>query len=86
MEDRPHFGDQTMDVVTHERTYHAFNMLLRWSMLGLATGLTMLTIWFATPIGFLGALVTGIIVWLAGYYGLVRHEAHQPLDPWAMGR
>lgn len=74
------------DLLAHERTYHAFNMLLRWSMLGLATGLTMLTIWFATPIGFAGALITGIVVWVAGYYGLVRHEARQPLDLWAMGR
>lgn len=74
------------DLLAHERTYHAFNMLLRWSMLGLATGLTSLTIWFATPIGFIGGLVVGIVVWVAGYYGLVRHEARQPLDPWAMGR
>ena len=39
-------------------------------MLGLATGLTSLTPWFATPIGFIGGL---IIVWVADYYGLVRH-------------
>ena len=74
------------DLLAHERTYHAFNVLLRWSMLGLATGLTILTIGFATPIGFLGALVVGILVWVAGYYGLVRHELRQPLDPWTMGR
>ena len=76
----------TPDLIAHERTYHAFNMLLRWAMLALATGLTSLTIWFATPIGFLGGLLAGIIVWVVGYYGLVRHEARQPLDPWAMGR
>lgn len=74
------------DLLAHERTYHAFNMLLRWSMLGLATGLTLLTIWFATPVGFLGGLIFAAIVWIAGYYGLVRHEARQPLDPWATGR
>lgn len=74
------------DLLAHERTYHAFNMLLRWSMLGLASGLTVLTIAFATPIGFLGGLIVGALVWIAGYYGLVRHEARQPLDPWAQGR
>lgn len=74
------------DLLAHERTYHAFNMLVRWAMLGLATGLTMLTIWFATPIGFVGGLAAGIVIWVAGYFGLVRKEAHQPLDPWAMGR
>lgn len=74
------------DLLAHERTYHAFNMLVRWAMLGLATGITMLTLWFATPIGFLGALITGVVVWVVGYFGLIRKEAHQPLDPWAMGR
>jgi len=76
----------TPDLIAHERTYHAFNMLVRWAMLALATALTTLTIWFATSLGFLAGLVVGIIVWVVGYYGLVRHEAHQPLDPWAQGR
>ena len=33
MEDRSHFGEQTTEIVDHERTYHAFSILLRWSML-----------------------------------------------------
>lgn len=74
------------DLLAHERTYKAFNILLRWSMVGLATLLTALTLWFATPAGFWGAALVGAIVFAAGYFGLVRHEAHQPLDPWAMGR
>ena len=74
------------DYLAHEQTYHGFSILLRWCMLGLATTITTLTLWFATPIGFIGGLIVGVIVWMAGYYGLVRHEAHQPLDPWAQGR
>jgi hypothetical protein len=74
------------DLLAHEKTYHVFNMLLRWAMAGLATGLTMLTLWFATPAGFWGGLIVGVVVWIAAYYGLVRHEARQPLDPWVMGR
>lgn len=74
------------DLVAHERTYHVFNVLLRWCMLLLATTLLSLTLWFATPAGFWGALVVGTVVFIAGYLGLVRHEEKQPLDPWAPGR
>lgn len=74
------------DLVAHERTYHVFNVLLRWCMLLLATTLLSLTLWFATPAGFWGALVVGTVVFVVGYVGLVRHEEKQPLDPWAPGR
>lgn len=70
------------DLVAHERTYHGFNVLLRWSMIALASSILGLTLWFATPAGFLGGVLTGLAVFLIGYYGLIRREAHQPLDPW----
>ncbi|MDP1631983.1 MAG: aa3-type cytochrome c oxidase subunit IV [Caulobacter sp.] len=74
------------DLIAHEKTYHAFNVLLRWCMLGLAVALTSLTLWFATPAGFLGGLIAGAVVFAAGYWLLVRHEEKQPLNPWAPGR
>jgi hypothetical protein len=74
------------ELLAHERTYHVFNVLLRWSMLLLATTILTLTLWFATPAGFWGALVVGTVVFVAGYIGLVRHEEKQPLDPWTQGR
>lgn len=86
MEDRfaPRQDDQ--DLVAHEQTYHAFNILLRWCMLLLATATTALTLWFATPAGFLGGLAVSIVVFVVGYLGVVRHEEHQPLDIWTEGR
>ncbi|HEX7886320.1 MAG TPA: hypothetical protein VF474_10120 [Phenylobacterium sp.] len=86
MENRSHFGDQTFDVVTHERTYHAFSILIRWSMLLLGDAILSLALWFATPAGFLGALVVGGGVFIAGYLFLVHHEEKQPLDVWVEGR
>jgi hypothetical protein len=74
------------DLVAHERAYHAFNVLLRWSMVHLASIIVWLTLWFATDAGFIGATVVGLIVFAVGYVVLVRHEEHQPLDPWAQGR
>ena len=74
------------DLVAHERTYKVFNVLLRWCMVHLASVITGLTVWFATPGGFLGGVTTGLVIFVLGYIFLVRHEEHQPLDPWAEGR
>jgi hypothetical protein len=74
------------DLVAHERTYKAFNILLRWCMVLLASTIASLTLWFATPAGFVGGVSVGLILLLAGYLFLVRHEAQQPLDPWTEGR
>jgi len=86
METRAHFGDQATDVVTHERTYHAFSILVRWSMLLIGDAILWLTLWFATPAGFWGALVVGVAVFIVGYIVLIRHEEKQPLDVWVEGR
>ncbi len=74
------------ELVAHERTYKVFNILLRWCVIHLASVIVGLTVWFATPAGFLGGLFTGVAVFVLGYVFVVRHEEHQPLDPWAMGR
>lgn len=74
------------ELVAHERTYKAFNILLRWCMTLLAASISFLTLWFATAAGFIGGAVIGLIVFYLGWNFLVRHEAHQPLDVWQEGR
>jgi hypothetical protein len=74
------------DLLAHEQTYHGFSVLLRWCMLGLATAISTLTLWFATPVGFLGGLVIGIVVFAIGYAILVHREEKQPLSLWTEGR
>jgi hypothetical protein len=74
------------DLIAHEKTYKTFNVLVRWSMFLLATAISWLTLWFATPAGFLGGAAVGVMVFVLGYWFVVRHEAHQPLDPWVEGR
>lgn len=78
--------NQDPEVVAHERTYKAFNVLLRWSMVLLGDLILSLSIWFATPGGFLSALVVGVVVFALGYWFVIRHEEHQPLDVWVEGR
>lgn len=74
------------DLVAHERDYHLFNMVMRWTALHLAVVIAGLVVWFATPGGFLGGVATAIVVFLAGYFGVIRKEARQPLDLWVEGR
>jgi hypothetical protein len=74
------------NLVAHERTYHAFNVLIRWCMVAFASSTLFLTMWFASSAGFFGALVTGVIVFALGYYFLVREEEHKPLDVWSPDR
>jgi len=86
MEDRSHFGDQTPYVVEHERTYHAFSILVRWTMLMIGNSIFWFTLWFATPAGFLGSTVAAIATFILGYIFVVRHEEKQPLNVWIEGR
>jgi hypothetical protein len=79
--ERPAELAQDSELVAHEQTYKAFNLLVRWSMLALGSSLLMLTLWFATPAGFLGALITGVLVFALGYLLLVRQEERAPLEP-----
>ena len=74
------------ELIAHEQTYHVFNVLVRWSMVVLAALITGLTLWFATPAGAGGGLGIGFVVFVLGYWFVIRHEAHQPLDIWIEGR
>ena len=73
-------------LVQHEQTYKAFNIIMRWRMTLTAAVLSFLTLWFATRAGFIGAAVVGLIILYLGYNFLVRNEAHKPLDVWQPGR
>jgi uncharacterized membrane protein len=74
------------ELLAHERTYHAFSILVRWCMLATATVITTLTLWFASPAGFWGGLIIGAVVFAVGYAILVRKEEKQPLNLWVEGR
>ena len=86
MENRGQFGDQTSEVLAHERTYHAFSLLTRWAMLLIGDATLTLTLWFASSAGFWGAFAIGLLVFVVGYYVLIKHEEKQPLDIWTEGR
>jgi uncharacterized membrane protein len=55
-------------------------------MVLLASTITGLTLSFATSAGIWGGVFVGLVILALGYVFLVKHEEHQPLDPWAEGR
>lgn len=71
-------GDYTrgeMIIEEHEKTYAGFLKMTKWGSLYLAALLLLLTLWFCTPAGFLGAIVTAVVVVVLGT--LVLSEKHK---------
>jgi hypothetical protein len=71
-------GDYTrgeMIIEEHEKTYAGFLKMTKWGSLYLAAALLLLTLWFCTPAGFLGALIATVIMVVIGT--LVLSEKHK---------
>ena len=55
-----HRGD--MDITEQVSTFHLVMGITKWGSLAIAAFLLLITLWFCTSAGFLGALVPAIIV------------------------
>jgi hypothetical protein len=55
-----------MDIAEQVSTFNLFNGLTKWGSLALASMLSLLVLWFCTPVGFGGGFVTGAIVLVIG--------------------
>ncbi len=64
-----------MDIQEHEQTFEGFVKLTKWGSLYLAAVLLLLTLWFCTPTGFLGAVISAAVVIVLGT--LVLSEKHK---------
>jgi hypothetical protein len=65
-----------MDISAQESTYDLVMTLTKWGSLAIATSVLFLTLWFCTPAGFLGALVTGVVVAVLGSFLLRGNGGH----------
>jgi hypothetical protein len=73
-----HGGDYIrgeMIIEEHEKTYSGFLKMTKWGSLYLAALLLLLVLWFCTPAGFLGGLITAVVVLVLGT--LVLSEKHK---------
>lgn len=68
-----HRGD--MQIEEQEKTYSGFLKMTKWGSLYLAAIVLFLVLWFCTSAGFLGGLVTLVIVLVLGT--LVLSEKHK---------
>jgi hypothetical protein len=57
-----------MDIQEQASTYDAFMGLTKWGSLAIAVSLLMATLWFCTPAGFVGGLVPGLVLAVAGFF------------------
>jgi len=76
--DAAHGGDYAhgdMEIEEHEKTFSFFVKLTKWGSLYLAATLLLLTLWFCTPTGFLGAAVSAGVLLVLGT--LVLSEKHK---------
>jgi hypothetical protein len=74
-----HGGDYTrgeMIIEEHEKTYAIFLKMTKWGSLYVGALVLFLTLWFCTPAGFLGALITAIVLIALGVLALgEKHKA-----------
>jgi hypothetical protein len=59
-----------MIIEEHEKTYSGFLKMTKWGSLYIAALLVLLTVWFCTPGGFLGAAVAAVILVALGTLAL----------------
>ena len=55
-----------MDIQEQAATYAAFGGMTKWGSLAISVLLLMITIWFCTPMGFLGGLIPGVVLAVLG--------------------
>jgi thiamine transporter ThiT len=71
-------GDYTrgeMIIEEHEKTYDGFLKMTKWGSLYLAAIVLSLVLWFCTGAGFLGGIITGVVLLVVGT--LVLSEKHK---------
>jgi hypothetical protein len=69
-----HRGD--MDIHEQASTYAFVMGLTKWGSLAIAAAVLFLTLWFCTSAGFLGALVTAVVVVAVGIVVLRGGSGH----------
>jgi hypothetical protein len=61
---------------THATSYHRFMLGLKWVSITLGSLIAGLTLWFATPAGFGGGLVVGVVIFGVGVWAMNHGLAH----------
>ena len=65
-----------MDIAEQTSTFHLVMGMTKWGSLALTSVLLFVILWFCTGTGFLGSLVTGVVVAILGALVLRDKPAH----------
>src|SRR4051794_7090794 len=65
-----------MDIHEQVSTFHLVMNITKWGSLLVAASLLTLTLWFCTGAGFMGAVITGLVVLVLGIIFLRRGGGH----------
>ena len=66
-----------MDIQEQAATYSAFGAMTKWGSLAISVLLLMVTIWFCTPMGFIGGVIPGVVLAVLGVV-LLREKPGSP--------
>ena len=69
-----HRGDMNID--EHERTYSGFMKVSKWASLYVAALLLLITLWFCTTAGFIGAVFCSAVLVALGTLVLGEKSTH----------
>ncbi len=72
------------DFAVHAANYHRFTLGLKWFLILFATTTAFLTLWFATPAGFLWGLAVGVAILAIGVFAMshgLAHSSEEGSDP-----
>ncbi len=64
--------DTTSEIAAHAAAYHKFTLLVKCVMVLAASMISFLALWFAADVGFIAALIVGLVVLALGTFAL-RH-------------
>jgi thiamine transporter ThiT len=64
-----------MDIHEQSATNSAFGNMAKWGSLAIAVLLLTITLWFCTPVGFVGGVIPGIVLLAAGIFFLREKPA-----------
>jgi hypothetical protein len=64
------------ELTRHARTYHGFMLGVKWFCIHLGALLVLLITWFATPVGFFGALALALIAYAVAIWAMNHGLSH----------
>ena len=66
----------SMEISEQVSTWHLFVFLAKWGSLLTAAILLLLTVWFAVGAGFVAGLISGVALFVVGFFALRSKPAH----------